>query len=326
MLPTRMADVAHRGKLHDGWEGKFIMGNTWKTLSADLAEGTARAGQSVVAIHGRRHPCSGLSFRNDAIVTASHTVRREEDITVVTAAGERVKARLAGRDPGTDLAVLRLENPIEAKLPEWSSAGGLQVGNLVLALGRTWRGNVVASAGIVSGFINAPWKTWRGGELAQFIRPDLSLYPGFSGGPLVGSGGEFIGINTAGLHRTGITIPAATVTKVANELLEKGTVERPYLGLAMQAVPLPESLRSKLNLTGIEGLLAVHVEPGGPADKAGVLLGDVLLELGGTPVGETESVLDFLRSRKVGDEIDASLVRGGMVTRARIKLQARPAR
>ena len=265
-------------------------------------------------------------FRNDAIVTASHTVRREEDITVVTPAGERVKARLAGRDPGTDLAVLRLERSLDVKLPQWSSAEGLRVGSLVLALGRTWRGNIVASAGIISGFINAPWKTWRGGELAQFIRPDLSFYPGFSGGPLVESGGEFIGINTAALHRTGITIPAATITKVGTELLEKGTVERPYLGLAMQAAPLPESLRGKLNLNASEGLLAVHVDPGGPADKAGVLLGDVLLELGNTPVSETESVLDQLRLHKVGEEIDATLVRGGVVTRARIKLQARPAR
>lgn len=302
------------------------MGNTWKTLSDDLAAGAAQAGESVVAIHGRRHPCSGVMFRNDAIVTASHAIRREEDIIVATPAGERAKARLAGRDPGTDLAILRLEKPMDVKLPEWSFADGLRVGNMVLALGRTWRGNVVASAGIISGFINAPWKTWRGGELSQFIRPDLSFYPGFSGGPLVGSGGEFIGINTAGLHRPGITIPSSTITKVGTELLEKGAVERPYLGLAMQGVPLQESLRSKLNLTGSEGLLVVHVEPGGPAEKGGVLLGDVLLELGSTPVSETESVLDQLRSRKVGEEIDATLLRGGTVTKMRIKLQARPPR
>jgi S1-C subfamily serine protease len=108
--------------------------------------------------------------------------------------------------------------------------------------------------------------------------------------------------------------------------LEKGRIERPYLGLAMQAVPVPESLRSKLNLTPTEGLLVVHVEPGGPADKAGVLVGDMLLELGGKAVADTDAVQDQLRSAKPGDEIEALFIRGGALTRMKIKLEARAAR
>ncbi len=302
------------------------MEKIWSALSNDLAQATAGAGQSVVAIHGRRHACSGVLLSNSAIVTASHAVRREEDIAVITPTGDRVKAILAGRDGGTDLAVLRLESPVTGKMPKWGAAEGLWAGQIVLALARTWRGNIVASSGIISGLINAAWRTWRGGELDQFIRPDLNFYSGFSGGPLVGSEGEFIGINTSALHRSGITIPAATVTRVATELLEKGTVERPYLGLAMHTVPLPESLRTRLNLTASEGLLVAHVEPGGPADKAGVLLGDVLLELDAVQVTDTEDVQEQLRAHKVGSEMKATLVRGGAISKLRIKLQARPAR
>jgi serine protease DegQ len=298
----------------------------WETLSNELAQHAEDEGGSVVAVHGRRHPSSGVVFGKDAIVTVNHALRRDEDITVIAAPAQPIAARVAGRDPGTDLAVLRLEQPLKASPPRWGVASGLRVGELVLALGRTWRGNVVASSGIVSGLIAGPWRTWRGGELEQFVRPDLTLYAGFSGGPLLNSRGEFVGINTAALYRSGITIPAGTVKRVATELLEKGRVERPYLGLAMQSVALPESLRSKLNLKLTEGLVVVHVEPGSPSEKTGVLLGDVLIELEGKPVADTDAVQEVLRSGTIGREIEAVLIRGGAIVKVKIRLQARPAR
>jgi S1-C subfamily serine protease len=310
-------------------EGGIIMAERiWTTLSNELAEASAEAGASVVAVQGARHPFSGIVFTKDSVVTVHHGVRREEDIAVIVAPGRKISARVAGRDPGTDLALLRLEQPVSSPLPRWAKekTPELRIGELLLALARSRRGNIVASSGILSGYINEPWRTWHGGELEKFIRPDLTLYPGFSGGPLVSSSGEFLGINTAGLHRSGITIPAATVTRVAGELLEKGRIERPYLGLAMQAVPVPESLRARLNLTPSEGLLVVHAEPGGPADKAGVLLGDLLLELGGKAVSDTDGVQDQLRSAKPGGEIEGLFIRGGAVVKVKIKLEARPAR
>ncbi len=170
-----------------------------------------------------------------------------------------------------------------------------------------------------------PWRTWRGGELDQFVRPDLTMYPGFSGGPLVNSQGEVLGINTTGLHRSGITIPASTVTRIAGELLEKGRVERPYLGLAMQSVTLPESLRSKLNLISGEGLLVVHVESNSPAEKAGVLLGDALVEIGGKEVADTDAVQEVLRSNQIGRDVEAVFVRGGVTWKTKLRLEARPA-
>jgi S1-C subfamily serine protease len=298
----------------------------WAKLADDLARSAEEAGKWVVAVHGRRHPASGVLLGKDAIVTVNHAVHREEEMSVVVAPGERVTARVAGRDPGTDLAVLRLTQPIQIPATPWTTASKSRVGELTLALGRTWRGNIVASSGILSGVIHGAWRTWRGGELEQFIRPDLNLYQGFSGGPLVNAQGEFAGVNTVGLHRSPITIPAGTVTRVAAALLEKGRVERPYLGLAMQAVDLPESLRSTLNLKAEEGLLVAHVEPGSPADKAGLLLGDTLIELDGKHVGDTDDVQQVLRSGKIGSEIEAAVVRGGAMAKVRIALAARPVR
>src|SRR5215472_11138966 len=300
----------------------------WEALSQELAQTAEEAGRSVAAVHGGRHAASGVLLSANSVVTVSHAVRREEEVPVILAAGQRLTSRVAGRDPATDLVVLRLESETKFTPPRWTTttaaAAKLRVGEPALALARSWRGNIVASFGVISGLMPGPWRTGYGGELDQFIRPDLTMYPGFSGGPLLSSQGEFVGINTVGLHRAGITIPASTVTRVAGELLEKGRVERPYLGLAMQAVTLPESLRGKLNLISGEGLLVVHVEPGSPAEKAGVLLGDTLVELGGKAVADTDAVQDALRSNRIGSEVEAVFIRAGVATKARVKLEPRP--
>src|SRR6478752_4375820 len=301
------------------------MENIWSKLSTELAEVSAAVGKSVVSVQGSRHPSSGIVIAKDAVVAASHAVRRDDEVTVITAPGQKLSGRVSGRDPSTDLVVLRLQQPIDASTVRWASTSNLRVGELVLALARTQRGHVVASSGIISGLINAPMRTWRGGEIDQFIRPDLTMYPGFSGGPMVNSQGELLGMNTAGLHRSGITVPSATVQRVSAELLEKGGVQRPYLGLAMQAAPLPESLRTRLNLTASEGLLVVHVEPGSPAEKAVILLGDVLVSLADKPVADTDAVQHILRAQKAGDSIGAGLIRGGAMIAVSVRLEARPA-
>ncbi len=301
------------------------MENIWAKLSNEIAEVSAAAGKSVVAVQGTRHVSSGIVIAKDAVVAASHAIRRDDEITVITAPGQKLSARVSGRDPSTDLVVLRLQQPIDAPIVRWASTTNLRVGELVLALARTRRGHIVASSGILSGLISGPMRTWRGGEIDQFIRPDLTMYAGFSGGSLVNSQGEFLGLNTAGLHRSGITVPSTTVQRIAAELLEKGGIQRPYLGLAMQAAALPESLRTRLNLTASEGLLVVHVELGSPAEKAGILLGDVLITLAAEAVADTESAQRVLRGHKAGDAIAASLVRGGAMITVSVHLEARAA-
>ena len=296
------------------------MATIWESLAKEYGDAAAEHGRSVVTVLGRRHPASGVLWSEDAVVTVNHAVRTDR-VPVTLTAGKTVSAQVAGRDASTDVAVLRLEGSLDGKPAKWTGTSGLRVGELVLALARTWRGNIVASSGIVGGLMGS-FRTWRGGELDQFIRPDLNFYPGFSGGPLVGATGV-IGINTAGLHRSPVTIPASTLSRVVPELLEKGTIQRPYVGVAMNAVPLQESLRHKLNLTSSEGLLIVHVEPDGPADRAGVLVGDVLLELNGQPVASTDDVQEILRSTGPGKIVSANIVRGGALQKVQITTAVR---
>jgi len=300
---------------------------TLQNLSNDLAAAAEAVGSSVVAVHGQhRIPSSGIQWRKDVIVTVNHGIRRSEDINVLLGPGRSAPATLAGRDPSTDLAILKLSGDAKLSLPDTADVSAVKLANLVLALGRSWRGHLVTSFGIVGG-LSGEWRTWHGGKLDQHIRLDLELYSGLSGGPLVNAQGKVVGINTRGVARgRAVTIPATTVNRVVDELLEKGHVARPYLGLAMQPVAIPESLRSKLKSGATGGLVIVHVELSGPADRAGVLLGDVLVELQGKPIESFESVQQILSSAKVGDKIPATVLRGGSPKELTVTLQDRPTR
>src|SRR5579864_478983 len=215
-------------------------------FSDELSTAAAQAGSSVVTVFARRRlPSSGILWRPGVIVTAYHTVQREEEISVFLPDGNRVPAQLAGSDSGTDLAVLKVEST-ETQLPQFGDPRQLKLANLVIALGRTRAGNLVASSGIIGG-IGGETRTWRGGRIDQSIRLDLNLYPGFSGGPLVNVEGKVLGVNTRGLGRgRAIAIPVSTVNRTVDELLQKGHIARPYLGIAMQPVALSEVLRGKL--------------------------------------------------------------------------------
>jgi len=293
---------------------------TLLSLSNDLAGAVERTAPAIVTVHGRRRlPSTGLHWRSGVIVTANHTVRVEEDITVTTPDGRSLPAVLAGRDPGTDLAVLTVKDAGSdtARLGEDTA---LRVGHLVLALGYGPR----ASWGVI-GALGPRWRTWRGGEIDRLVRLDLTLYPGFSGGPLVDAAGHVVGLNTSGLARDArLAVPAATVTRVADELLRAGHVSRGYLGLGMQPVALPEALRRQLGLTQETGLIVVTVEPGGPAARAGVLLGDVLVTLDGAPVGDLEDIQARLGADRIGAAVFAVLIRAGARTELSITVGAQP--
>lgn len=303
------------------------MASPLQNPSNDLAAAAEAVGPSVVAIHAQhRIPSSGIQWRKDVIVTVNHGIRRNEGISVLLRPEKSVAATVAGRDPSTDLAILKLADEGKLPLPALADASGLKLANLVLALGRSWRGNLVASAGIVGGLSGA-WRTWAGGKIDQHIRLDLEIYPGFSGGPLVNAEGKVVGINTRGVARgRAVTIPASTVNRVVAELLEKGHIARPYLGLAMQPVAVPESLRSKLKSELTNGLVIVHVEPSGPADRAGVLLGDILVELHGRSLEGIDSVQQILSSANVGEKVPATVLRGGTPTQLSVTLDDRSTR
>jgi S1-C subfamily serine protease len=286
-----------------------------QALSNDLAEAAARAGQAVVAVHARpRMPSSGVHWRQGIIVTAEHTVKRDEEISVGLPDGRVVPAALAGRDQSTDLAVLKLEGG-GFPTAEIGDAAALRVGHVVLAVARPGeRGRgLSASWGVISA-LGGPWHTWHGGQIDRFIRLDLTLYPGFSGGPLVDAHGRAVGINTSGPRSMALTIPRLTVDRVVGQLLEKGRIARGYLGLGMQPVRLPESLKQTLNLPRAGGVIVVAVEPDSPAERAGLLIGDVLIALDGTPVSDTADVQALLGPERVATAVGASIVRAGLLT------------
>jgi S1-C subfamily serine protease len=294
-----------------------------ETISNEFAAAAEKVGSSVVAVHARRWmPTSGIEWKRGVVVTVHHGVQRDEDIKVLLDGGRAVSAKLAGRDPSTDIAILRIEEG-SSGAPQLGDSTSLRLGHLVLALGRTRRGDLVASSGIIGG-ISGEWRNRHGGNLDQHIRLDLALYPGFSGGPLLNARGEVIGVNTRGLgHGRAVTVPVATVNRVVEQLLEKGHIARPYLGIAMQPVEVPENMRSKLPAEMRVGLLVMHVENSGPAEKAGVMLGDVLFEVGGKTVEHVGAIQDSLATAKIGDVLQIRLIRAGEIKAVSVALGER---
>ena len=296
-----------------------------ESLSNELAAAVETAGRAVVAIHARRRiPASGVSWRPGVIVATNHTIRRDDNITVTLPDGTSAPATLAGRDPSTDLAVLKLPGQSLASA-NLRRDGPPSVGELVIALGRPGP-RLTASWGIVSG-VAGPWRTWQGGEIDSLLRLDLSIYDGFSGGPLIDAAGRVLGTNTSGLARGApVTIPVTTVDRTVAELLERGSIRRAYLGLGTQPVRVPQSLARRLELTNAVGLLIASVEPGGPADRDGVLLGDVLLELDGAEVSDPTDLLAKLGGDRVGRTVAARVIRGGQVKTLQVTPGERPER
>ena len=285
--------------------------NMLNALSHDLAHVVEQVSPSVVAVNARRHlSSSGVYWRDGIIVTAAHTIRRTDEISVILANSQSVVTTLAGVDPSTDLAVLKIDNP-ELSPPLFGDTSQLKVGHVVLAVGRGAQRGLNATLGIV-GVLSGSWRTWRGGLIDQFIGLDLVLHPGAAGGPLTDSHGRVLGINTLGLSRSmALTIPVSTVNRVVTHLLEKGHMGLGYLGLGMRPIPLPENLKSTLNLSADSGLIVVTVEPDGPGSKAGVLFGDVIVALEGTAVSNIRDLQAFLEPESVGKTIPVSIIRGG---------------
>jgi S1-C subfamily serine protease len=286
--------------------------STLVELSSQLAAAVETAGNSVVAIHARRRiPSSGIVWRDGVIVSASHTVRRDDEISVTLPNGDSTVATVAGRDPATDLIALRIKSAKSYVAPRADSSS-LRVGSLVLAVGRPGR-NVSASFGIISA-VGEGWRSWQGARIDRVFRLDLSVYDGFSGGPLVDASGAVLGLNNSALARgTPMALPAQAVDRVLDELLESGHVRRPFIGVAVQPVALSASLVKQHQLGHDSGLLIVSIADASPADKAGVLLGDVLLEANGQSIGRPDDLLDALSSVENGGAVTLKLLRGGTI-------------
>ncbi len=289
-------------------------------LSAELAAAVETAARSVVSIDARpRATSSGIIWKPGVIVTVEHAIRRTDEIRITLPDGRAAGATLAGRDGSTDIAVLKYDG--DGIAPGRAAAKG-KPGNIALAVGRTQHGPT-ATMGVISA-VNEGWRTWRGGLIDRFIRLDLELYASLSGAPVVDSSGGFVGMATAGLSRTAaIAIPPETLERVASELLAKGRVSRGYLGIGLQPVALPADLSKKLQL-GRASVIVLSVEPGGPADNAGLVIGDVLLSIAGRSVADLGDVQSALGADSVGRTAPVELLRGGERKTVEVTIGERP--
>ncbi|KAA6456871.1 serine protease [Acidobacteria bacterium AB60] len=293
-------------------------------FSNELAEAVARAGRSVISVpEGGREGVSGTIWREGIAITAEHTIRGLDEVEVILPSGEKSKAAVAGRDHGTDIAVLKVAGAgVAATLAD---EGQARVGEIVLSIGRRRDEGLAATHGLISA-IGGPWRTGQGARIDRWLRLDLNPFPGFSGGPVVNARGEVIGMATSGPRRSAATIPVSTVNRVVDQLLQRGRIARGYFGVGIQPVAFPEGTARELGIGSERGLLVVMVEPGGPAAHAGVLLGDIVVRVDGAELQGPQSLQGALDSDKIGQTVPVDLVRGGKLTSVSLVVGERPVR
>ncbi len=292
-------------------------------LSNALAQATDRAAASVVAVHTEaRGSSSGVVWRPSVIVTAEHALRRDEDIQITLPDGRVVAAALAGRDASTDLAVLKCAEANSA-VAEMSDVSAIKPGNLALVVGRTRASGPVAALGAVS-LVVAERRTWTGAALAPYIRLDVGVQPTAVGGAVIDPHGRIMGIATPRFARFGaIAVPAPTVNRVVETLLQKGRIPRGYLGVGLQPVRLPDALRKTLKRDDKTAAIVLEVEPEGPAQKAGIVIGDIFVALAGHPVTRLEDIHGQLGAESIGKSFPLKFVRGGALQEVNIVVSER---
>lgn len=332
------------------------MANMLQQLSSDMADLVEASANSVVQVDARRRlPATGIAWSEDLVLSAHHAVEFEDDISIGGADGQRLQATLIGRDPRIDLALLRVEPALRPAA--WAAHDDLRAGNLVIALGRP-RQSVRASLGIVTGLAGSAdaqrrikrmkaqfwqemkdgkkqWKRrkwrkrlgWDGGGWALalaggVIHSDVIMYPGFSGGPLLAADGKVYGMNTSGFPGgVSTAIPLASIRESVAALLSKGKIPTGYLGIGAQTAQLPEAVADSLGQEA--GLLIVSIEAGSPAAAAGLLVGDILTELGGESVEHIDELQVMLTRLEAGREVDMRYARGGDLREGKIVIGER---
>jgi S1-C subfamily serine protease len=296
------------------------MSDALQSLSNELAQAAESANKSMVRVDGRRRtPATGIIWSADGTVITAHHVVEKDEVKIALPDGETTQAKLIGRDPTTDIVVLKVEAKGLATA-KWAETDSLKVGHLVLALGRPGR-TVQATLGVISA-LGGTWRTPAGGEIDRYLQTDVVMYPGFSGGPLVGAGGEFLGLNSSWLMRgVSVSVPFATLKRVTEQLMTHGKVRRGFLGVGAQPVRLPDTLAGELQQE--TGLLLVSVETGSPGEKGGLVLGDTIVSLAGEPVRHLDDLLALLSGDRVGKTVPVQIVRGGKLTEISVAIGER---
>jgi S1-C subfamily serine protease len=292
------------------------MASALQSLSDATAAIVESAGRGVVRVEARRRlPASGFVWSADGvIVTAHHVVEQDENIEIGLPDGKSASAKLVGRDPTTDIAVLRAQGATLTPCG-FAEIANLRVGHIVLALARPGQ-TVMATMGIVSA-LGDNWRTPMGGLLDKYLQTDVAMYPGFSGGALVDATGQVLGLNTSALLRDiTLSIPVPTLRRVVEALLAHGKVRRGYVGVRAQPVRLPERVKEQTKQE--TGLLLLSVEQGSPADKGGLSMGDTVIALDGEPIRHLDQLVATLSSDRIGQAMEVSVLRGGQVQKLKV--------
>jgi S1-C subfamily serine protease len=278
----------------------------WSALSRELSAAADRVTGSIVQVHGRSRPASGIVWAADRVLTTSHSVEWEDGVRVRRHDGTILPAEVAGHDPASDLVVLRVENLDTPPLPHAATAA--RAGDLALVTGRAWSGRAHVRLVALTG-VAGPLQSAHGPKLDRVITLPLSPYAGFSGSALTGPGGALLGVATAGLVRgRGLALPVDLVQPIVKAIEKHGGIRRGYLGVVTQPVRLPA--RQRGDLPAERGLLVLDVSPDSPADAGGVLVGDVIFRAADTALSAPEDLLALLGSEHVGKSLSLAVLRG----------------
>jgi S1-C subfamily serine protease len=290
------------------------------TLSTELADRLAEAAAFTVGIHSGQRPRSGILWRPDVVVVSEQVLPDDATELAVVRGGTRIAATLAGRDPGTNVAVLKLESPLDGALPH-PETEPLRAGSLALLVGAGASGDPTARLAMVHE-VGAAWHSMAGGRIDALIQLDSRLAAD-EGGPVISLTGGLIGMSTSGPRRRTIVIPAATLERVVDPLLADGRIARGWLGIGLQPVMIPDSLRQS---TGRDsGLMVVSLADGAPAATAGILPGDIVLDIDGSPVSRPRALTASLGSDRIGQAVALRVLRAGAVQTIAVTVAARPA-
>jgi S1-C subfamily serine protease len=304
-----------------GRDNRVMDTSTLGSFSEALADIVAAVAPQVVQVQGRRRPASGVVYAANSVITSARALGRDDHLKIRTADDRTLDAELAGWDPATGLAVLRTADLGVTPAPVGQTRP--RVGNIVVALARSWSNAITASTGIVA-IIGGPLRTGRRRSIDEVIRTTAPMHDGFAGGPLIDTSGRVIGISTASeIRGLGVVIPASIAWASAAGVLQHGSPGRGFLGLAGQQVRLTE--RQAKDVSRERGLLILGVTGGSPADQASVLVGDILLDFDGRAIESPEELLDLLSGDRVGRSITARLLRGGSVQELAVTVGKRPA-
>jgi S1-C subfamily serine protease len=296
--------------------------NPLVAFSDHAAQLVERTGSSIVAVHGGgQGSSSGIHWRSGVIVTAEEVLERDEDVKVTLPSGRLVEASLAGRDPSTDVAVLRFQ-PDGLPAASTADAATLRPGHVVLAVGNH-EGAPVASLGVVA-TVGGPWHSLRGGTIDNLIRIDLVLSRAAEGGALIDAQGSVVGMAVLGPRHRVLAIPTSTIDRVVDQLLAKGHVFRGYLGAGLQPLRRRRPSHDTQPAGSARGVLVVSIDPDGPAARAGLLVGDIVVTWNAKPIDRVRDVMHLLGVDSVGATVDLQLIRGGAPTTLKVALGERP--